>query len=555
MSPNYLRKIAAKLDLSIHDRIAILLIAIFALMIFIAGAIYHPMPDPQFTERDGFISHADEIRQGRLPRDVFRPLLYPILSAAAGTFFDDSFKGGQFISQVCAVLLLIFSYLLAAKVFNKLVALAVLILLAVHPLVFWNGVYATTEMTFTAFCVITLYFLVSLVEECSKKNLVLTALFFSLAYFTRYTAAALVPVIVTGIILAAAPSKDKKKIAAYVLLFFVLSALFLLPHFIITTINFGSPFYNENYRNIAYKLYGRNDWQMLFKLPFKSLGEVISKDPGKFISSGLKEFSRFLFSSTGQLAAILPVSPWLFSVLFLLGSLSLIPGLMPMPAKKKKHASPIVPRNRNKARLMIPLFVLSYGLLISITFIANRRISFPVLPFLFMLIAYFIYRLIAYTPSFKHSPIAGYILLVVLLVPFGLQVKNLSATMKQIHERLPLAEVQAAVRLQEKYGTGIRVGYTTTFFPRHVDYTCIDLGGTFDRPRNLNRYFKKLRRFIVKHKIDFIIVGRIGLYRRPKQLLFNKDLPSFLQAIEVTGDYAIYRVEIKKGNISRKRGT
>jgi hypothetical protein len=408
-------------------------------------------------------------------------------------------------------------------------------------------------MTFATFSLITIFFAVSLLKNYHLKNILFVSLFFSLSFFTRYTAVALVPAICLGILLGAkGAGYSKKKIIAGILLFFILSILFLLPHFIITTINFGHPFYNENYRNVAYKLYGKNNWAKLFTLPYQSLKEVILKDPGKFIASGKKEFFKFM-KTAGQLTRVPPVNWQIFSGIFILGVLFVIPGgiikkgVAPPTnycsgSGKSHREENVFQKIKIKCQSLIVLFVLSYAFLISLTFLANGRILLPALPFIYVIMAGFIFQLKEMLPRFKYSRYIGYFLIFVLFIVISLHTKNLYHSLNELYSRHPINETRAALRLQEKYGTGIRVGFTTMFLDRHVEFAAVDLGGTFGKPRNLGKYFKKLRQLVIKKDLDFIIVGRIGLFHRPKELLRNKKIPPFLQALEVTEDYAIYRV-------------
>jgi hypothetical protein len=299
-------------------------------------------------------------------------------------------------------------------------------------------------------------------------------------------------------------------------------------------------------------LYGKNNWAKLFTLPYQSLKEVILKDPGKFIASGKKEFFKFM-KTAGQLTRVPPVNWQIFSGIFILGVLFVIPGgiikkgVAPPTnycsgSGKSHREENVFQKIKIKCQSLIVLFVLSYAFLISLTFLANGRILLPALPFIYVIMAGFIFQLKEMLPRFKYSRYIGYFLIFVLFIVISLHTKNLYHSLNELYSRHPINETRAALRLQEKYGTGIRVGFTTMFLDRHVEFAAVDLGGTFGKPRNLGKYFKKLRQLVIKKDLDFIIVGRIGLFHRPKELLRNKKIPPFLQALEVTEDYAIYRV-------------
>ena len=70
-----------------------------ALLLF--GWLGHPIPAIG-AELDGYVAAADLILAGHLPRDPFRPMLFPMLTAGIGWVIGDVFVATKMISSTAA---------------------------------------------------------------------------------------------------------------------------------------------------------------------------------------------------------------------------------------------------------------------------------------------------------------------------------------------------------------------------------------------------------------------------------------------------------------------
>ena len=67
----------------------------------------------------------------------------------------------------------------------------------------------------------------------------------------------------------------------------------LLPHFALRAHLFGSPFHDENWKNLAFKLYGFPDWSYLDRVPFAGPWQVLAADPLLVVRGFVSELWRF----------------------------------------------------------------------------------------------------------------------------------------------------------------------------------------------------------------------------------------------------------------------
>jgi hypothetical protein len=101
------------------DKVALLLIAAYVLVLFVFGWKVHVIETPGSAEMDGYADKADRIMAGEIPRDPYHPLLYPILSAGAGKLAGSGFAGGRIVSSLCAGLLAFMTYLIGKLCFSR----------------------------------------------------------------------------------------------------------------------------------------------------------------------------------------------------------------------------------------------------------------------------------------------------------------------------------------------------------------------------------------------------------------------------------------------------
>lgn len=506
------------------DRFAYGVVAIFVVFLLLFGWKFHPIEVVGGPENDNYVAKADELRNGRIPVDAFRPLLYPLLAAGAGAVLDDTFTGARLVSGVAAGLFALLTYLLGRACFDRRVAFLALSGVVTNYTVINAGVVAATDMLFAALVALVLLFACRLEGERRYGTVVALGLFFALAYFTRYTAIALIPTVILALIYGRSLSD---KWTRYGLLIFVAAAaVFLLPHFVLTTKVFGNPFYNENWENLAFKLYGGGDWSYYSRTPFDGLLSVILADPGRVIASAVTELYRlfaFQFVHVGGNSNV----TWTGTLLAIFFMLGLLGSLFVLDRKK----------------IILLSFLAIYAGMVCFFYEWRTRLVLPVLPIYFAFAAYCVVNVFplwgvqAVWKRKRYIVLAGTIFLV-------LHGAALARELHRFVERHPLAELEAAKELENRYGSDVSVMSAFRQLPRHVPlrfHRLPDAVGPERHDKEL--YYEKLKTAVDGLRPDYLIIGKASLAERPKDLLLGMDLPPFLRPVTVTRDTAVYRVE------------
>jgi hypothetical protein len=198
----------------------------------------------------------------RTPRDPFRPPLYPYAVAALTPATGDAFAAARLIANLSAAALALlafgFARRLAAGEHGVEAGLWAFGLVAFNPNTWILGQHATTDMPFAALAGTALLAALDYLEQPRFATAAVAALAWALAAMTRGNAALLLPGLVAAWWMAApvaGPSSGRGRwlhLAAAV----GLACLVMLPHWILRARTFGSPFYDENWKNLAWKLDG-----------------------------------------------------------------------------------------------------------------------------------------------------------------------------------------------------------------------------------------------------------------------------------------------------------
>jgi hypothetical protein len=511
------------------DITAYTLVIFIALFILLFGWKFHPIEKNYSAERDGYVAHADTLRNGKFPHDdAHRPLLYPILSAGAGSLLNDTFSGARLISQISAIFLALLTYLLGRACFNAQVGLIALILLISNYHFITYGVMASTDILF---CTLSTSVLLSAIHanySPQYKSFIILALTFSLSYFTRYTALALLPSIAFS--LANIPQTSKIARMRWMAIFFLATVLFLLPHFTINTHIFGSPFYNENWKNLAFKLYGEK-WGFSYlnrEIPFDGLLDVILYSPVIFLTGIVTEFRDFVTSHFPKLLGNRQVIGIFFA---LLTSAGIILSLFSLDRKKS----------------ILLLFFVSFITMVSIFYITTQRIMMPVLPISYIFISYSIVSIISWE-RFKLSKLnvfsaKRHSLIIVIVLLLAVQLPFLFISLQRFAKEHPIKEVEAAIELQKKYGSNLRVLGTFFHTQRYVDYCFFYLyEPSKEEQKNKQLYYERVKKNIQDVGAQYLIVGKLTLKDKPADLLSNNDMPPFLSLLYKNDDVTVYRI-------------
>jgi hypothetical protein len=503
------------------DTAAGLLVAGFVLFLLLFGARFHTIEIPDSAENDGYVVQAEEIRAGSIPRDPYHPLLYQILSAGAGALLDDSFAGARTVSSLMAGLLLLMTYLAGRTYFSARVALFSVVALALNFNVITAGMDATTDMSFSALAAAVLFFSLRAIEKPGLLSAVLLAFAFSLAYFTRYSAVFLLPAVVVALLAPSAGAGARGRAARFGV-FVAAAALFLAPHFALTDKTFGSPWYSENWKNLAFKLHGNGDWSYFGRIPYDGFVSVVASAPLKLVASSLRELARFFYSTLGDVGGG-GVAGGVFAASALCGVFAACFAI-------------------DRKRLVMLLFLFCYVLFSCVAFLSGSRFMLPILPLLCLLGGKFLlegpfagsFRAGAWRIN-RAAPVIAACLIALFLA---------TVTHVRLYVRAqPLSELDAARRIEREYGTDVTVLGTFPFMQRYVKYTYFKLedadGGD---ARDGGRYLLRVRSIAEEKDADFVIIGEASLKGRPAKLLDAGEAAPFLEPLFRGDRVVVYRV-------------
>jgi hypothetical protein len=261
----------------------------FAIMLPIA-LIFHQPNDS--LETDFFGSYAPQARtfleHGTLQIEEYRGPIYPIVLGLVRLLIGDYFKAGIVLSVAAAAVLLGVLYFIASRLWNRPIALWSVALTAFNPVFNHYSYEAGTDMLFAAMCFGAIYHVL-------QDNGVRAGIFAAVAYLTRYNGAFLL-----------LPSVLKRKRFWIIGTFLILIA----PWGIRCWMEKGNFFYNKNYLNLAYNIYGEGKgWDNFWANPsiyqkFTSFTSVITYDPGLFVKRMLSNVVNHFVKDTAQVTGI-----------------------------------------------------------------------------------------------------------------------------------------------------------------------------------------------------------------------------------------------------------
>jgi hypothetical protein len=316
--------------------------------------VEHPL------ENDSYHIAAEKLLSGTWPRDVYRPLLYHLLTAALTPLVGDSLHAGMAVSAAATGIAVWLVFEIAVLLTSPAGALLASALLAGNGAVLQHGISCSTDALFLATFGGGLLALMRLWMRRDRRAAFVAGAAFGLAYFSRYTALALLPALALGCLAPpAATTRMVRSLAAAAGAFVA-----LLPHFTISMLQFGRPLYDETWRNLALRHFGpKGDFRYLNDNPFDGALSVLRHDPATVWAHFVEEGKRVLLLRVPGFGAppTLPGLAWLMTPALLLGlGLAL--------------------RRRPAAAMPLLLSTAVYGALVASTFYAWERMMLPLQP-------------------------------------------------------------------------------------------------------------------------------------------------------------------------------
>lgn len=503
------------------DLLACALVVAFVLFLVLFGGRVHFIEVPNSAEMDGYAGKADEILSGALPRDPYHPLLYPLLAAGAGIVTGDGFSGARLVSTLSAGLFAFMTYLVGRRCFGRGVGFFALAATIFNFNVITMGMDTATDMTFAALALLVLFLSIRIGDRASAPGAVALALSFALAYFTRYSALFFLPAIAVAFFCSLRGEGARRRFGIPAL-FAGAAVVFLIPHFALTTRVFGSPLYNENWRNLAFKMYGNYDWNYFRNAPYDGLASVVLSSPARLAAAFARELARFFQGTLVELGGK-GLAGGLFAAFALTGLYRALFSL-------------------DRKRLILVSFAFFYVALGCAFFYSGPRFMLPVLP-----LGYLWGGSILLEGPFSGSlrigrRLAGW---APLAAVFMLSLCLTTA----VHMRMyvaahPVRELEAARAIERTQGRDLTVLGTFPYMQRYVKYRYLELadaeGEEIARPE---LYLERLRLTAQRENADFLIVGKLFMRNRPLGLLSGENVPDFLEPVSRDADVVVYRIQ------------
>jgi hypothetical protein len=364
-------------------------------------------------------------------------------------------------------------------------------------------------------------FALRLVESGRVFDILFMSLSFALASFTRYQAIALGPAMLLAICWCPADSWKGRLKALGIMI--AACVVFLMPHFVLNTMAFGSPLYNENWKNIAFMLYGRSPQALE---PFTGLVSVFLHSPWTVVQSTGSNFwtwigEGFLWYLCGN-KVLIPVA------LFCTGMLGgVASGSISLEPKK----------------IVLLGYLGTYLLMLMVFMDPLPRLALPVIPVCLLFACDFLESSTSsIVGHIRRFTLTGHMMACCLIIGFLLY--GLVPVLTDFVDRHPIPELNAARVLGTRLGGQDVVVGSFPYMQRYVKYPYRYLRDedVFHTITSREQYYDFLKRFLAEKKADYLLIGEMTLGRRPKELLTGQGIPGFLKPVMADQGVVVYRV-------------
>lgn len=528
-----------------------ILTALLLVALSLFGAWFHWVEEVGTAERDGYVAQAERILEGELPRDPYRPPLYSLTTAALSLATGlTPFEAARLLSNLAAAALALLAFCLARRLVGSeadegtrlRAGFGALALTAVNPNLWILGQHVATDIFFAALATGVLLAGLAYLQRPRRRTAAVAGALLGLAAFTRGNAIFLLPALLLAWALAPIHDSGKRRSSAGpaetpgtkpsstfgdrlrrfrwrdlqwrdLALAALTYAVCLAPLGWIRWRVFGDPFYSENFKNLAWKLYGYPDWSYLDRVPFESLGQILLADPLAVATGMLQELQRF---ATGGLSQLLGTG---LHALVLLAGAALAVGW----------------RRRTAGWLVTGLAAALAAT--ALAFFTWGRLLLYLLPALNALGAAGIALTGrggdgALAPRPRWLP-AGRDLLLALLVAL-LAAKTFGFRLPAFVDRHPVDEIATLRALEEELPEDRSLAGLTPFLDRYLERPYVALPDAFgDEVEDPALYFQRLRTILEEEDVAFVVTGPLDLRDRPVILLGAEDpeaagLPTWL---------------------------
>lgn len=298
-------------DEKFFNRIPLIVIGLYFVVVLLAALIYHQIGDygVETDFYEGMVYEAKEFLKGNLIIEGYKGPLYPIVLGILGFIFGDFFKVGVILCVISAGIFLFFAFKTIQKIFGFDVAFGSLLLILSNAIFIQYSYSAGTDLFFCALAIISIYFLVK-GDYLKDSYIFLSGVFASLAFLTRTNGLFLPAAAIVSFLIFKFSSKKYSVLIKHSLIYIAGFASLNIPWSIYKYIHTGDFFYDRNYTNTAWELYGKGKmswdyWQSIESLKFNSFKDVIFRDPILFFKEILiKNFYENFISDLDKLLSL-----------------------------------------------------------------------------------------------------------------------------------------------------------------------------------------------------------------------------------------------------------
>lgn len=512
------------------------------LLLALFGARWHWVEEEGSAERDAFVAQAEAILAGDLPRDPFRPALYPLAVAGLGALGVEPFAAARLLSNAAAAALALLAFAFA----RRLAAGAghgesaggpagkagwwTFALVAVNPNLWILGQHASTDAAFAAIAAAALLAGMAYLQAPGWRPALAAGAALGLAAFLRGNALFLAP----GLALAWLLAPRRPRRLAHLAGLAGVALLVLAPHFALRAAAFGDPLHDENWKNVAWKLHGHPDWSYLERVPYSGAGELLRAEAGAIAAAGVAELARFARSGLAQLLG----TP-LHALAFLAGA-----------------AAALAWRRRAAGWLLVASGAFLGG--VALVFFAWGRLVLALLPIAAALtvapwaagarraaVRRRLMRLafLPADPGRRRRLLRGTATLAALGLVLLLAAKTFFFRLPAFVERHPVREVATVRALAAATPPGTVLAGTSPFLGRYVERRYVDLPDAFGAEiAEPARYYARLERLLAAEGVDYLVAGRLDLRDRPAGLLAERPPVPWLAPAGGDEEVRVWRV-------------
>jgi hypothetical protein len=504
-----------------------LLAILFFVCLAIFGARYHWVEGASTAERDAFADKAELVLGGHFPRDLFRPPLYVLLMAGLAPVVGGPFVAGRIISNLAACGLALAAFGFGARLKDRQAGLWSMGLVLVNPNIWIFGEQAATNMLFACFAASAVLAGLAYLGRPSARAALAAGVACALADWVRGNATTLVPALCLAYVLAPRRSVEGADPAggrspAHLGAAFGGAVVVMAPLWWLRWRYFGSPFYDENWRNLWWKLHAHSDWSLLENGgPRSSFGRLILGEPWAVCLSALREFANFFVST-------LP---------------ALVGGWWCLPPLVVAVVAAIRRRSADAVYLLFALGTFTFG--VAVVFFTWDRFMLLWIPIAAALSIAECHRL-----GEKWRPRGG-ALSPGVLMSAGLVALTLTSTvvwkLPAFVRQHPYAEVAALAPLDREIQGDEALAGTAPFLQRYLEHRYVHLPDDTGL-HGVDDYHDwcAVERLLRSTHVKYVAVSDVELRHRPRSLLGGGEAPpaapTWLELVRKDAHTALWRV-------------